>query len=69
MELTHENAGLLIAVIGGLVILLAGPLPAQVRRWHIQTLEVIEPAMLVWVMRLLGLAFCMLGLVTAANVS
>lgn len=67
MELTHEIAGALIAVAGALTVLLAGPVPRQVHRWNLQTLDLVEPAMLVWVVRALGIALFMLGIVTLGN--
>ena len=70
MEITHQMAGLLISLAGALLALMAGPIPRTVNRLHVhalESLESIEPAMLTWVMRAIGFAVFMLGIVTLAN--
>lgn len=64
MELSHEMAGFLISGAGLLFILAAWPIPRHVQRWHVGTFDRIEPFMLGWLMRAIGLAMFMLGLMT-----
>lgn len=70
MELSHEIAGLLISAAGAVLMLTAGLVPRQVRRLHVhalESLESVEPFMLSWLVRAIGLAVLMLGVVTAAG--
>lgn len=70
MELTHEIAGLLITLAGALLALIAGFIPREVHRWHVhalESLESVEPFMLSWPVRAIGLAIFMLGVVTMIN--
>lgn len=67
MELTHEMAGILISLVGVMFIALAAPIPRQVNRWHVHAIELIEPAMISWLSRAIGVALFILGLVTLAN--
>ena len=65
MELTHVMAGFGISILGLVLIVAAWPVPRQVQRWHVHALESVEPFMLGWLMRAIGLAIFMLGLMTA----
>lgn len=65
MELSHEMAGLIISVVGLLLVVAAWPVPRQVRRWHVLTLDRVEPVMIGWLLRVIGLAVFMLGIMTA----
>lgn len=67
MELTHEMAGILISLVGAMFIILAVPIPRHVIRWHVHPIETIEPAMISWLARGIGVALFILGLVTLAN--
>jgi hypothetical protein len=67
MWLTHEIAGIVIAVMGITLIALAGPIPRQISRWHVHAIELIEPAMLTWLARIVGAALFILGIVTILN--
>lgn len=67
MELTHEMAGIFISLVGAMFVVLAAPLPRQVSRWHVHGIDTIEPEMLAWLARAIGVALFILGLVTLAN--
>ena len=67
MQLTHEMAGLVIAILGALCVVMASPVPKQVTRWHLHAIEQVEPAMLAWLIRAVGIVMFILGLVTLAN--
>lgn len=69
MELTHEMAGMLISALGVLFIVFAGPIPRQVHRWHVHAIELVEPAMIIWLTRAIGFALFALGMVTLASVA
>lgn len=65
MELSHEMAGLVISGVGLLLVLAAWPVPGQVQRWHGLALDRVEPVMIGWLLRAIGLAVFMLGIMTA----
>ena len=65
MELTHEMAGMLISAFGIILIAAAWPVPRQVQ--HVHSFECIEPVMLSWLMRAIGVAVFMLGIMTALS--
>jgi hypothetical protein len=67
MHVTHEMAGLIISMVGILFVVLAGPIPRQINRWHVHAIEQVEPAMLSWLARGIGFSLFILGLVTLAN--
>lgn len=67
MEVTHEMAGLVISFLGLLCIALAGHLPRQVHRWHVYAIDLIEPVMITWLVRAIGFALFVLGLVTVLS--
>ena len=69
MEMTHEVAGILISVAGVLFIALAEVLPKQVHRWHVHAIEQVEPVMIAWLSRLMGLSLSSLGIVTLISVA
>ena len=64
MQLIHEWAGMIIAVVGVLFVVLARPIPRQVTRWHIHAIEDVEPGILMWLSRSIGVSLVFLGVVT-----
>lgn len=64
MHLIHEWSGMVIAFIGIMFIVLARPIPRQVTRWHIHAIEQVEPGILAWLARTIGVSLVFLGLVT-----
>lgn len=67
MELTHELAGILIALSGAALVIFANPIRRQIQRSHVHGIEQVEPAMITWLGRGLGCTLFLLGLVTMAN--
>ena len=64
MHPIYEWAGIIIAVVGVLCIVLARPIPRQVTRWHIHAIEDVEPGILMWLSRSIGVSLVFLGVVT-----
>lgn len=64
MEFSQEIVGLVITAIGLIMIVAAGFLPRQVYRWHLHAMEQLEPGVIIWPVRGIGLALALLGGVT-----